>query len=56
LVLEADGREVHSTPDALYRDRWRANALVALGHDVIRCTWADTLDPDRVPAMVRSAR
>ena len=55
LVLEADGQEVHSTPDALYRDRWRADALVALGHDVIRCTWADTLSPERVPSMVRAA-
>lgn len=55
LLLEADGRSVHDAPEALYRDRARANALVALGHDVIRCTWADTLDPYRIPAMVRAA-
>lgn len=55
LLLEADGRDVHSTPDALYRDRWRANALVAEGHDLVRCTWADTLSPTRIPAMVWAA-
>ncbi len=55
LVLEADGQAVHGTPEALYRDRWRADAIVALGHDVIRCTWADALDPHRVPAVARAA-
>ncbi len=55
LVLEADGQAVHGTPEALYPDRWRADAIVALGHDVIRCTWADALDPHRVPAVVRAA-
>lgn len=56
LLLEADGRGVHDAPQALYRDRWRANALVALGHDVLRCTWRDTLAPARIPAMVLAAR
>ncbi|WP_298989815.1 type IV toxin-antitoxin system AbiEi family antitoxin domain-containing protein [uncultured Pseudokineococcus sp.] len=55
LLLECDGKEVHAAPDALYRDRWRANALVALGVDVIRCTWADVEHPGRLPAMVRAA-
>lgn len=55
LLVECDGQVVHSAPEALYRDRWRANALVALGHDVIRCTWADVLHPGRLPAMVRAA-
>lgn len=55
LVLEADGRRFHDAPEALFHDRHRANALVALGHDVIRCTWADTCTPGRVAAMVRAA-
>lgn len=55
LVVEADGQDVHSTPEALYRDRWRADTLVAPGHDVVRCTWVDTLRPVPVPAMVRAA-
>ena len=55
LVLEADGRRFHDAPEALLHDRHRANTLVALGHDVIRCTWADTCTPGRVAAMVRAA-
>lgn len=55
LVLEADGRGPHENPDALYRDRWRANALVALGHPVVRCTWRDTLSRLAIPTMVRAA-
>ncbi|WP_299038860.1 type IV toxin-antitoxin system AbiEi family antitoxin domain-containing protein [uncultured Pseudokineococcus sp.] len=55
LVLEADGRRFHDAPEALLHDRHRANALVALGHDVIRCTWADTCTPGRVAAMVSAA-
>ena len=55
LVLEADGRGPHESPDALYRDRWRANTLVALGHPVVRCTWRDTLSRLAIPTMVRAA-
>ncbi|MFC5382318.1 type IV toxin-antitoxin system AbiEi family antitoxin domain-containing protein [Aquipuribacter nitratireducens] len=45
LIIEADGAAVHRDPDALHRDRVRANRLVALGHRVLRFTWLDTLDP-----------
>ncbi|SDQ65129.1 type IV toxin-antitoxin system AbiEi family antitoxin domain-containing protein [Quadrisphaera sp. DSM 44207] len=55
LLLEADGRGPHDLPEAVHRDRWRANALVALGYDVLRCTWADTTSPLRIPTMVRAA-
>ncbi len=55
LVFEADGRGPHEAPDALYRDRWRANALVALGHRIVRCTWRDTCSRLAVPTMVRAA-
>ena len=55
LLLEADGRSVHDAPEALHRDRWRQNTLVALGHPILRCTWADTLSRGAVPAMVRAA-
>lgn len=55
LLLEADGRRYHDAPAAVLHDRHRANALLALGHDVIRCTWADTCAPGRVAAMVRAA-
>jgi very-short-patch-repair endonuclease len=41
VCLEADGRDVHSQPDALYRDRHRQNLLVAQGWTVLRATWQD---------------
>lgn len=55
LLLEADGRTVHDAPEALHRDRWRTNTLVALGHAVVRCTWRDTLNACAVPLLVERA-
>jgi hypothetical protein len=55
LLLEADGAAVHGAPEALHRDRWRSNALVARGYDVLRCTWQDTLVPERIPRTVLDA-
>ncbi|HYN75333.1 MAG TPA: hypothetical protein VEV13_03975 [Candidatus Limnocylindria bacterium] len=43
LIGEADGREPHDRPQALYRDRHRANDFVTSGNvDVVRFTAADT--------------
>ena len=56
LVVEADGAAVHSRPDALFVDRSRANCLTADGHDVVRFTWRDTLDPFGIPRAIRAAR
>lgn len=54
LALEADGAEPHSQPEALYRDRARQNALVALGWRVLRFTWDDALHrPERIVEQVR---
>jgi hypothetical protein len=55
LLGEADGRGPHDGPPALYRDRRRQNLLIAEGWTVLRFTWSDTVDPEYVPAMVRSA-
>ncbi|WP_380165477.1 type IV toxin-antitoxin system AbiEi family antitoxin domain-containing protein [Jannaschia sp. R86511] len=55
LLVEADGAGVHGSPDALFRDRARANALTALGHLLLRFTWRDTLDPFTIPRSVRAA-
>jgi hypothetical protein len=41
LALEADGVAPHELPSALFRDRERQNALVALGWSVYRVTWTD---------------
>ncbi|NUT17681.1 MAG: type IV toxin-antitoxin system AbiEi family antitoxin domain-containing protein [Hamadaea sp.] len=53
LIAEADGAEFHDRPEALYRDRERQNELAALGYTVVRFTWQDTLDGDRLPSMIR---
>ncbi len=55
LVGEADGEDIHGTPSALFNDRTRQNALAAAGFTVIRFTWKDTVDPDRIPRIVRAA-
>ena len=55
LVAEADGDGPHSTPEALFRDRYRANAFTAAGVDTIRLTWRDVRRPGRCAAMVRAA-
>ncbi|MFC3687020.1 hypothetical protein [Aquipuribacter hungaricus] len=55
LLVEADGAGVHGSPDALHRDRTRANALTARGHLLLRFTWRDTLDPFTIPQAVRAA-
>lgn len=48
VAVEYDGRSVHEAPIALYRDRGRQNALVALGWTVLRFTWWDVIeDPQR---------
>jgi very-short-patch-repair endonuclease len=41
LALEADGREHHDAPKALYRDRARGNDLANEGWTTLRVTWAD---------------
>jgi len=55
LIGEADGAAVHSLPSAVFRDRWRSNALTARSYDTIRFTWADAMQPQRIVAAVRSA-
>ena len=56
LAVEADGREYHDAPAALYGDRVRANALELAGWTILRFTWSDLLhDPQRVVEQVASA-
>jgi hypothetical protein len=52
---EADGVDAHDNPDAVFRDRARQNAIVAAGFVPVRFTWADTMEPDRVPRVIRAA-
>jgi Protein of unknown function (DUF559) len=56
LAVEADGKEIHEAPRALYRDRRRSNDLQLLGRTVLRFTWADvTRHPAWVVTQVRKA-
>lgn len=55
IIGEADGRQPHGQPEALYRDRRRQNQLAKAGWRVLRFTWSDTYDPAYIPEVVRSA-
>lgn len=55
VIGEADGAGPHSTPDALFEDRRRQNRITNAGWAVLRFTWADTIRPDYIPYVVRSA-
>ena len=57
LAVEIDGR-LHEDDDDLFEsDRWRQNALVMEGWDVLRFTWAMLRDhPDVVLATIRGRR
>lgn len=56
LVVEIDGAAVHDSPEALYADRARQNAITASGHVVVlRFTAADLRRGGYVPAQIRAA-
>lgn len=55
IIAEADGAGPHGTPEAVFADRRRQNRLAHAGWLVLRFTWADTLRPDYIPYVVRSA-
>lgn len=55
VIAEADGRDPHSNPAAVFDDRMRQNRLVNAGWRVLRFTWSDTLRPDYIPETVKNA-
>ncbi|MEU7771516.1 type IV toxin-antitoxin system AbiEi family antitoxin domain-containing protein [Micromonospora taraxaci] len=55
VIAEADGRDAHGTPEAVFADRRRQNRLVNAGWTILRFTWQDTLRPDYIPWTVRQA-
>jgi very-short-patch-repair endonuclease len=55
VIAEADGVDVHSATEALFRDRRRQNDLANEGWTVLRFTWADTLRSGYVAGTVRQA-
>jgi len=55
LIVEADGRDVHSTRQAFERDRKRDQRLMLAGWRVVRFTWRQiTREPERVAATLRA--
>jgi very-short-patch-repair endonuclease len=56
LAVEADGRETHDKPEALYGDRPRQNLVSLAGWKVLRFTWDDLVHrPDWIVSQVRQA-
>lgn len=56
IAIEADGRAVHDTAPALYRDRQRGNDVELAGWHVLRFTWYDaTMRPGYVVQTVAAA-
>ena len=55
LVVEADGASAHGSPEAVYRDRHRANSITGLGHDMLRFTYRDTADALSIPRTILAA-
>ena len=54
LVAEADGAIIHDRPEALNRDRLRANDFVGTDQvDMVRFTWQDTVRPAYLVAVLR---
>ncbi|MGH9071530.1 MAG: DUF559 domain-containing protein, partial [Acidimicrobiales bacterium] len=55
VMVEVDGFDAHSTPEALRADLARQNELVSGGWIPLRYTWADiTKHPDHVVAEIRA--
>lgn len=55
LVAEADGRDPHSLPAAVFADRLRANNFVGAQVDIVRLTWNEARHRGRCAALVRQA-
>lgn len=56
VVAELDGVDVHSIPEALFRDRQRQNALhLGAGVTILRFTSADVRATGTIPRQVRAA-
>jgi very-short-patch-repair endonuclease len=56
LAVEADGREYHDLPGALYGDRIRGNELELQKWTILRFTWVDLMQhPEQIIAQVERA-
>ncbi|WP_017620355.1 type IV toxin-antitoxin system AbiEi family antitoxin domain-containing protein [Nocardiopsis gilva] len=57
VIVEADGRDPHSLPGALFTDRHRQNRIVSSPDRLVllRFTWSDLQHPREIVTMIRSA-
>jgi hypothetical protein len=55
VIAEADGKDAHDNPRAVFRDRFRQNDIVKAGFFPLRFTWRDTVPQRYVPFEVRAA-
>jgi len=55
LIVEVDGRDIHTTRRAFESDRRRDQRLATLGHRVVRFTWRQVIHhPDQVATTLRA--
>jgi hypothetical protein len=55
LIGEADGKDPHSQPEALFWDRRRGNNFTGAAVDIVRFTWADASTPAYIQTTVGQA-
>ena len=55
MLIEFDGRVKYATGDALWAEKQREDRIRGLGYEVVRLTWADLKNPERVRRLVDAA-
>ena len=55
VLIEFDGRAKYGTRDALWAEKQREDRIRGLGYEVVRLTWADLANPERVRGLVEAA-
>ena len=55
VLVEFDGRSKYGAVGDLWAEKQREDRIRALGYEVVRLTWADLRDPDRVARLVAAA-
>ena len=55
VLIEFDGRVKYASGDALWVEKQREDRIRGIGYEVVRLTWADLRDPERVRGLVDAA-
>lgn len=55
VLVEFDGRVKYTSAAALWEEKQREDRIRSLGYEVVRLTWADLKDPERVRGLVDAA-